>query len=89
MNSKSDGAEHSAATDCYAVSDVPPPKDGTRILLYFTCHGWVTAEWDDPHDTDSYIWCVDDFKHGPYPVRGYVDDEVTHWMPLPESPVAA
>ena len=56
MNSKTDAAEHSAATDCYAVSDVPPPKDGTRILLYFTCHGWVTAEWDDPHDTDSYIW---------------------------------
>ena len=69
---------------CYAVSEVEPPKDGTRILLHFSCHGWVTAAWEEAN-TDAITWCVDDFKHGPYPIRGYVDEEITHWMPLPET----
>lgn len=70
---------------CYAVRDTPPPKDGTRVLIFIRPHGWVTAVWE-LSATGTEIWCVDDFKHGPYAIRGYTRDEVTHWMTLPESP---
>jgi hypothetical protein len=30
------------------------------------------------------IWAVDDNKHGPYPLRGYVDEDIHGWMPLPK-----
>lgn len=65
------------------------PKDGTRILVYFKQHGWISCFWGAPeHSSDQtpYIWCIDDFKHGPYAVRGYSDGDDTHWMPLPDAP---
>ena len=63
------------------------PKDGTRILVNF--HGRVKEVfWDDPYGENMTfaIWCVDDDKHGPYPLRGYSEGDDTHWMPLPEPP---
>jgi hypothetical protein len=65
------------------------PRDGSRILVWFRTHGAVSVSWDDPDgDTDSKwaIWCVDDFKHGPWSVRGYREGDDTHWMPLPDGP---
>lgn len=63
------------------------PRDGTCILVYFKQHGAISVFWHDPFGNgESKIWCVDDFKHGPYMVRGYCDGDDTHWMPLPPAP---
>jgi hypothetical protein len=67
------------------------PKDGTRILVYFKPHGWVSCSWDDadhPLGPESPYahWHVDDFKHGPYPVRGYINGDDIYWQPLPTLP---
>lgn len=62
------------------------PKDGTPILVFFDRPGlgWMRVTWDDPHgDGDYAIWCVDDNKHGPYPLRGYSEGDDLAWMPLP------
>lgn len=56
------------------------PKDGTEILVYFQGIGWKSVIWTDD------AWCVDDGKHGPFPVRGCPFGGATHWMPLPENP---
>lgn len=65
------------------------PKDGRTILVHFVQHGWMTVLWTD-HDGDSNSpyahWHVDDHKHGPYSVRGYLVGDDTHWMPLPPAP---
>lgn len=91
MNSETTKMSAPRALHCYSVDAVEPPKDGTRILLFIRCHGWVTACWETTAhemDDDYAIWCVDDFKHGPYAIRGYSSDQVTHWMPLPDTPSA-
>lgn len=67
------------------------PLDGTRILVHFKRHGWVSCFWDSTSDdlgpaSPYALWHVDDFKHGPYPVRGYVSGDDTHWQPLPPLP---
>jgi len=62
------------------------PRDGTRILVYFKRHGWLTAAWTSPENSSFEIWCVDDFKFGPYAIRGYIETDVLGWMPLPEPP---
>lgn len=69
------------------------PKDGTLILISFGEKGVRAVSWDspwaDPVTLENGIWCVDDDKHGPYPLRGYNDvgyNAPTHWMPLPEPP---
>ncbi len=70
------------------------PKDGTPILVFFNTSwlGVVQVRWDSPHEHDvtpeNGIWCVDDNKHGPYPVRGYSDGDDTHWRPLPTPPTS-
>jgi hypothetical protein len=64
-------------------------KTGERMLVHFTGKGWLTVTWEDPHGDGGYsVWCVDDDKHGPYPLRGYNEGDDTHWMPLPPSPAA-
>lgn len=69
------------------------PRDGTVILVHFKRHGWVSVFWSSPYyDQDEVtiengIWCVDDFKHGPYSVRGYSDGDDTHWTTLPDNPL--
>lgn len=57
------------------------PRDGTRILVYFKEHGWLTVSWTEGKGIE--IWCCDDFKFGPYPIRGYRETSVLGWMPLP------
>jgi hypothetical protein len=66
------------------------PKDGTRILVAFkkrNLNGGVHAvSWGNLYGEatpESGVWCVDDQKHGPYPLRGYLDEDVIGWMPLP------
>lgn len=42
--------------------------------------------WTDAiHGHGIHGWAVEDRKHGPYALRGYMN--VTHWMPLPAPPV--
>lgn len=63
------------------------PRDGTSILLYNKRTGTVfAARWTKPQNADFEIWCVDDNKFGPYAVRGYIECDLTHWMPLPKGP---
>lgn len=67
------------------------PKDGTCILVFFKQHGPLTVYWADTDgnsDSEYACWVVDDFKHGPYRVRGYMEEDCTHWMPLPPKPEA-
>lgn len=62
------------------------PRDGTVILVYFRQHGWMSVRWtdiDDDSDSEYAHWCVDDYKHGPFPVRGYKEGDDECWMPLP------
>lgn len=61
------------------------PRDGTRILVAFRSHGVVSVAWQEAV-SGIEIWCVDDFKFGPYAVRGYTETGVLGWMPLPEMP---
>lgn len=60
-------------------------KDGTPILVDFGKHGIHRVIWDSPFDwgEGTKIWCVDDQKHGPYPLRGYSESDEAGWMPLP------
>lgn len=63
------------------------PKD-TEVLVYFgPLLGWKSAILIDRRDDGQYVWCVDDNKHGPFPVRGYQEPFPTHWMELPGRPL--
>lgn len=64
------------------------PKDGTQIQCFFGPKGIWQVSWEELYDGYP-IWCVDDGKHGPYPLRGYNDPFPTHWRPLPSSPGAS
>lgn len=62
------------------------PKDGTEILVLFKRIGVKSVAWttrDNDPKSEYAIWCVDDNKYDPYPLRGYIDGDDTHWMPLP------
>lgn len=62
------------------------PKDGTEILCWFGPRiGVKSASWTECA-SGFEIWCVDDNKFDPYPVRGYNDPFPTHWLPLPPPP---
>jgi hypothetical protein len=62
------------------------PKDGREILVYFETIGWKSVMWSSDDSDGPCAWCVDDYKHGPFPVRGYARGGATHWLPLPEDP---
>jgi hypothetical protein len=64
------------------------PMDGTRILVFFKRSGIGVREvaWMEPANADWESWCVDDLKHGPFPLRRWCDGDATHWMPLPSAP---
>jgi hypothetical protein len=66
------------------------PRNGTMILVFFRRKGWRAVTWEDPwgEDPARAIWCVNDDKHGPYPLRGYMAGDDTHWMPMPIPPAA-
>lgn len=57
------------------------PKDGSEILVFFKTIGWKSVIWVGDEDGS---WCVNDGKHGPFPVRGYPPSGATHWIPLPK-----
>ena len=66
------------------------PWDGKPVLIY-TDHTWANrvhrAIWTDRvHGVGIHGWAIEDCKFGPYPLRGYMN--VSHWMPLPNAPVA-
>lgn len=61
------------------------PRDGTRILVNFKPHGALTVAWTTSESLNIPIWCVNDFKFGPYPLRGYSRDGELGWMPLPHA----
>lgn len=42
--------------------------------------------WCEPDNSGFEIWSVDDNKHGPFALRGYINPYPTHWMPLPAPP---
>lgn len=71
------------------------PRDGTDILVYFApITGRITGAWKVSWENlygertpEDGSWCVDDNKHGPYPLRGYCAGDATHWQPLPASPL--
>lgn len=76
---------------------VPMSDDAKQVgkpcLVYFKPHGWLRVEWgssyleDDEITPENGIWMVDDFKHGPYAVRGYCDGDDTHYRPVPTPPL--
>jgi len=84
-----------APTEWRDIGTQEPPKDGGDILIY--CQpitgrlqgvfqvSWCNP-WDEPTTPENGAWCVDDNKHGPYPLRGWCDGDITHWMPLPAAP---
>lgn len=49
------------------------PQDEESVLVW-GC-GFIEIGW---YDASDKCWCTDDFD--------YDDDQVTHWMPLPEPP---
>lgn len=61
------------------------PKDGTRILIDFGPCGVHAVAWEEALSGIA-TWCVDDCKHGPYALRGYVEKDVQGWQSLPASP---
>lgn len=66
------------------------PRDGTEIIIFVpgVAGGVQAARWCSPHSDHSdefKAWCVDDGKHGPWPIRGW-RELPTHWQPLPEAP---
>jgi hypothetical protein len=67
------------------------PKDGSEILVAFKsvgvkCVSWTDREWDS--SSEFALWCVNDNKFEPHPLRGYNSGDEIGWMPLPKSPTA-
>lgn len=60
------------------------PKDGTRVIMDFGRAGIHIVAWEESV-CGTTIWCVDDNKHGPYALRGYLDEDIRGWLPLPIS----
>lgn len=60
------------------------PIDGTRILVDFGQRGVHAVSWKE--GKGIVTWCVDDSKHGPWPLRGYIESDVKGWQPLPAAP---
>jgi hypothetical protein len=81
------------AADALARLSLPPewqpiesaPKDGTRILVAFRRIGIHAVSWEEAIN-GLEGWCVNDEKHGPYSLRGYLDEDILGWMPLPAPP---
>jgi hypothetical protein len=60
------------------------PKNETPILIDFGSLGIHRVIWTTSiNGTEG--WCVEDNKYGPYALRGYQEDEIRGWLPLPKS----
>jgi hypothetical protein len=65
------------------------PKDGAEILVFFKSVGiksvsWTDTDWDSA--SEYALWCVDDNKFAPHPLRGYSSGDEMCWMHLPKPP---
>ena len=66
------------------------PKDGTDILIVTSRFQIVNvARWSEECDVGGFStgpgWQVFECEDGWYSI-GFTQDEVSHWMPLPEPP---
>jgi len=71
-----------------SVENKLPPKDGTRILIFINQPH--IAEWGSWTDSccnweERDCWCIYDAEDAHYSCL-VNDDEITHWMPLPNPP---
>ena len=63
------------------------PKDGSSILVYFKTIGIFQVFWsEEPFSPGIGCWCVTDNKNEDRPLRGYCDEDATHWAALPPDP---
>lgn len=61
------------------------PRDGTRIDLWFAGPRNTGDRRPDCRFGDG-MWLCDYGDQGDGDARFYIDDEATHWMPLPSPP---
>jgi hypothetical protein len=62
------------------------PRD-TEVLVWFGPQvGVKSATYTSPWTDEVLMWCVDDKKFDPHPVRQYCLPYPTHWRPLPAPP---
>ena len=57
------------------------PKDGQKVIYYFKPVGSHVGRYSKEIDEEGYEHHV---FHGR---SGWLEDDVTHWMPYPEDPV--
>ena len=58
------------------------PKEGQRVITYFEHTGIEIMEYHDLEDTKDKIFGKNFFIG----CGGFLTDDVTHWMPLPDKP---
>ena len=57
------------------------PKENQRVIIYFEGTGIDIMEYHDLEGTEDEQMGKELFTG-----RGFLTDDVTHWMPLPERP---
>jgi hypothetical protein len=65
------------------------PRDGRRVLVDFGRIGVHAVAWTQGSNGSWETWCVDDRKHGPYALRGWIETDVKGWQELPPSSMTA
>lgn len=71
--------------DWIKVSD-KVPEEGQRVIYYFEHTGISIGKYKKTMIADEEtgeVWDYFDTFHGH---DGFLSDDVTHWMPLPEAP---
>lgn len=58
------------------------PEDGQQVLTFFEITGVEIAKYQNLKGTKDEIFGHNCFYNG----KGYLTDDVTHWMPLPKPP---
>jgi len=58
------------------------PEDGARVITYFEFSGVEIAIYKNLEGTEDEMFGSNLF----YNKSGWLTDDVTHWMPLPEPP---
>lgn len=82
------GSELSEGLGAWQPIETAPAE--TEVLVWFGPYAGVkSAAYTSPWGDDTKLWCVDDAKFDPHPVRGYSKPYPTHWMPLPAPPESA
>lgn len=82
-----DNATHHKELGAWQPIETAPAE--TEVLVWFGPYvGVKSAAYTSPW-ANTKLWCVDDAKFDPHPVRGYSKPYPTHWMPLPAPPESA